>query len=89
MFRIDKDEIVDATMSGNMARFINHRCEVSLQDSVRFDIVLCLLSQPNCFTKVITVGDLKKIMIFALRRYLHSFLLLLALYLTHTHSLTH
>ena len=28
MFRIDNDDVVDATMSGNMARFINHKCEV-------------------------------------------------------------
>ena len=28
MFRIDADEVVDATMSGNEARFINHSCEV-------------------------------------------------------------
>jgi len=28
MFRIDSDEVVDATMSGNEARFINHSCEV-------------------------------------------------------------
>ena len=30
MFRIDSDEVVDATMSGNEARFINHACEVSV-----------------------------------------------------------
>ena len=28
MFRIDLDDVVDATMSGNEARFINHSCEV-------------------------------------------------------------
>ena len=28
MFRIDTDDVVDATMSGNEARFINHSCEV-------------------------------------------------------------
>lgn len=51
MFRIDADEVVDATMSGNEARFINHACE------------------PNCYSKVITVDGNKKIMIFALRRW--------------------
>lgn len=51
MFRIDKDEVVDATMAGNEARFINHSCE------------------PNCYSKIITVDNKKKIMIFALRRY--------------------
>ena len=30
MFRIDADDVVDATMSGNEARFINHSCEVGL-----------------------------------------------------------
>ena len=29
MFRIDKDMIVDSTKTGNLARFINHSCEVS------------------------------------------------------------
>lgn len=29
MFRIDDDEVVDATMHGSAARFINHSCEVS------------------------------------------------------------
>lgn len=27
MFRIDRQEVVDATMSGSMARFINHSCD--------------------------------------------------------------
>ena len=34
MFRIDSDEVVDATMSGNEARFINHSCEVSMYGSL-------------------------------------------------------
>ena len=31
MFRMGVDEIVDATFKGNMARFINHSCEVRLR----------------------------------------------------------
>lgn len=30
MFRIDDDTVIDATMHGNAARFINHSCDVSI-----------------------------------------------------------
>jgi SET domain-containing protein len=30
MFRIDDYDVVDATMHGNAARFINHSCDVSI-----------------------------------------------------------
>lgn len=30
MFRIDDNLVVDATLKGNAARFINHSCDVSL-----------------------------------------------------------
>lgn len=32
MFRIDADCVVDATMTGGPARYINHSCDVSLSD---------------------------------------------------------
>lgn len=32
LFRIDIDNIIDATKCGNLARFINHSCNVSIQE---------------------------------------------------------
>lgn len=29
LFRVDQDTIIDATKCGNLARFINHSCNVS------------------------------------------------------------
>lgn len=29
LFRVDQDTIIDATKFGNLARFINHSCNVS------------------------------------------------------------
>ena len=40
MFRIDADDVVDATMSGNEARFINHSCEVQHTLSLTYSRVL-------------------------------------------------
>lgn len=31
MFRIDDYDVIDATLHGSPARFINHSCEVSMQ----------------------------------------------------------
>lgn len=33
LFRIDIDNIIDATKCGNLARFINHSCNVSMFSS--------------------------------------------------------
>jgi [histone H3]-lysine4 N-trimethyltransferase MLL1 len=43
MFRIDAQWIVDATMAGNRARFVNHSCEVGVrQGRVHFLEFACV-----------------------------------------------
>ncbi|KAL4223429.1 Histone-lysine N-methyltransferase setd1b [Mactra antiquata] len=49
LFRVDGETIIDATKTGNLARFINHSCN------------------PNCYAKVITVDQQKKIVIYSRR----------------------
>lgn len=36
MFRVDDQTVVDATMHGNCARFINHSCEVRAPASITY-----------------------------------------------------
>lgn len=47
LFRLDDDNVIDATKKGNLARFLNHSCE------------------PNCYTRVITVNNVKKMVIYS------------------------
>lgn len=49
MFRIDAYTVCDATILGNVARYINASCT------------------PNCYTKIITAGENKRIVIYAQR----------------------
>ena len=53
MFRIDADDVVDATMSGNEARFINHSCEVSTSISLSS----IFKTQVSLFETVIVIAD--------------------------------
>jgi SET domain-containing protein len=82
LFKVDDDTVIDATYRGNLARFINHSCDVHRRSSARrgwcgvcvtaklLAIVACvrvLSVQPNCYAKVITVEGQKKIVIYSKR----------------------
>lgn len=46
LFRVDHDTIIDATKCGNLARFINHCCDVSsmmLDSYVQYEVAWPLL----------------------------------------------
>ena len=53
MFRIDGDNIIDATKCGNLARFINHSCTVSLYPWYRFYLVVCVWGSETGFKNTV------------------------------------
>ena len=79
MFRINEDTIIDATFKGNLARFINHSCDVRpvachvggcacacVYACVGFGgSLLTLATQPNCYARVISVQGESKIVIYS------------------------
>lgn len=52
LFRVDSETIIDATKCGNLARFINHSCNVSSNTDMYFQLSpirgLYLLSKVKC-----------------------------------------
>jgi SET domain-containing protein len=72
-FRIDEDNIIDATLKGGIARFVNHSCSVGpflfvnhyMQDILLsifpvFVDIICII-QANCVAKIISVMNEKKV----------------------------
>ena len=48
MFRLDDDRVIDATMSGGMARYINHSCDpncVAETVSVEQDLHIIIITR--------------------------------------------
>jgi histone-lysine N-methyltransferase SETD1 len=65
LFRIDLENIIDATKCGNLARFINHSCNVSRWRHWVAFLLKRVSLQPNCYAKVITIESQKKIVIYS------------------------
>ena len=65
LFRIDLDYVVDATKCGNLARFVNHSCEVRNNSGSHLVIIKLNISQPNCYAKVIKIDGVSKIVIYS------------------------
>jgi len=52
LFRIDLDTIIDATKCGNLARFINHSCNVSyLRLSISLILTGCIINMIYVYEK--------------------------------------
>ncbi len=67
---VDPETIIDATKKGNIARFINHSCDVSAplpSPPPASSLTSCCIFyvQPNCYPRVITVGGVKRIVIYS------------------------
>lgn len=52
LFRVDQDTIIDATTKGNLARFINHCCDVS---RIKFLCSVVLLESTNLSKTLLTL----------------------------------
>lgn len=52
LFRVDQDTIIDATTKGNLARFINHCCDVS---HIKFLCSVVLLESTNLSKTLLTL----------------------------------
>lgn len=48
LFRVDHDYIIDATHQGNLARFINHCCDVSLAVTFSISVPHNILDSKLC-----------------------------------------
>ena len=60
---------MDATKCGNLARFVNHSCEVTLVRCYYSynisSVIFVQLLQPNCYAKIIKIDGSSKIVIYS------------------------
>ena len=64
LFRIDLDYVVDATKCGNLARFINHSCEVNIQlfRGREFNLTFQFVFSPTAMLKLSKLTDPAKLL---------------------------
>ena len=67
MFRLDDYYVVDATLSGCLARYMNHSCEVN-NIRIIFVFIIFIFKQPNAITEVVQIEKDNKIIIITNRR---------------------
>lgn len=92
MFRLDEDRVVDATLSGGLARYINHSCNPNCVTEIvevdrEFRIIIFAKRRINrgeevsfsCFLCLISLYLMKNFVIFFFRQFSFSYRMIINL----------